>query len=139
MAGRRRTVGQLVGAVLRAIGYRDVPRLVKKSNRAASVDVDRYRALTGVGQDWARTVYGDYYATSVPVYSAIKTRSEALSRPRVTVIRGHEPVEKSHPVQQLLDGVNKSYSRGELWRATEIYLCLWGSAFWALERNDLGR
>ena len=45
----------------------------------------------------------------------------------------------AHPVQQLLDGVNKWYSRGELWRATEIYLSLWGSAFWALERDDQGR
>jgi phage portal protein BeeE len=44
-----------------------------------------------------------------------------------------------HPAQQLLDRVNRWYTRGDLWRATEIYLNLWGSAFWALERDEEGR
>ena len=35
--------------------------------------------------------------------------------------------------------MNRWYSRGDLWRATEIYLCLWGSAFWALERDQRGQ
>ena len=35
--------------------------------------------------------------------------------------------------------VNPWYTRGDLWRATEIYLNLWGSAFWALERDEHGR
>ena len=53
--------------------------------------------------------------------------------------RGWIPVDSSHAVQQLLDRVNRWYGRGELWRATEIYLSLWGSAFWALEHDDRGR
>jgi HK97 family phage portal protein len=44
-----------------------------------------------------------------------------------------------HPAQQLLDRVNRWYTRGDLWRATEIYLNLWGLAFWALERDEEGR
>ena len=124
-----------------------------------------------MGQDWARTVYGEYYATSVPIYSAIKIRSDALARTPLLVLSpsssdaegansrgsGHtpgepgrgrdrramfpqmEPVSEAHPVHQLLDRVNRWYTRGELWRATEIYLNLWGSAFWALERDDQGR
>ena len=44
-----------------------------------------------------------------------------------------------HPAQQLLDRVNPWHTRGDLWRATEINLCLWGSSFWALERDEAGR
>ena len=93
---------------------------------------------------WAKTVYGDYYATSVPTHTAIRVRADALARPPVTVTRadpsggGRVPVPEGHPSRRLLNRVNRWYTRGELWRATEIYLCLWGSAFWALERDDHG-
>jgi HK97 family phage portal protein len=138
----------------------------RKSNRATSVDVDRFKEAEGTGQDWARTAYGNYYATSVPVYAAVRVRSEALARPPVVVYRseplagpsatllprGHArfgggarearswlPVGEAHPVQRLLDRVNPWYTRGQLWRATEIYLNLWGSVFWALERGEDGQ
>ena len=101
---------------------------VGKSNRASARDVDRYKETAGTGQDWARSAYGEYYATSVPIYSAIKVRSDALARPQVLVLRDGEPVADEHPVQRLMDRVNRWYSRGDLWRATEIYLGLWGSA-----------
>ena len=167
---------------------RDTPAM--KSNRAASVDVDRFKETSGIGQDWAKTVYGSYYASSVPVYSAIRTRCEALARPPLVVMRQapvqtgtsvdgrgpsgdpmhvladraptleppssngsrptataagpqHRgswlPVGDAHPVQRLLDHANPWYSRGDLWRATETYLNLWGSVFWALERDGTGR
>ena len=48
------------------------------------------------------------------------------------------PVEASHPVARLLERVNPWYTRADLWRATEIYLCLWGSAFWAIQRGEDG-
>ena len=44
-----------------------------------------------------------------------------------------------HPVQRLLDLPNPFWTRGDLWRATEAYLGLWGSAYWGLERDDLGQ
>ena len=125
----------------------------RKGSRASSVDVDRFMELDGAGQSWARSEYGRYYATSVPVYSAIKVRSEALARPLMVAYgtgdapdaagaRGSGagtsrfPVGPAHPVQRLMDRVNPWYTRGQLWRATETYLSLWGSAFWALERGD---
>ena len=124
-----------------------------KGSRAASVDVDRFMELEGAGQGWTRHEYGRYYATSVPVYSAIKVRSEALARPLLVAYGAEDgadgarqpgpragtsriPVGATHPVQRLLDRVNPWYTRGQLWRATETYLSLWGSAFWALERDD---
>lgn len=49
-----------------------------------------------------------------------------------------EPVGAGHPLQRLLDMPNPFWSRGDLWRATETYLSLWGAAFWGLERGDDG-
>ena len=49
-----------------------------------------------------------------------------------------EPVEPDHPVQRLLDVPNPFWTRGDLWRATETYLGLWGSAYWGLERDETG-
>ena len=136
---------------LRPGGGRSIAR--RKGSRAASVDVDRFMETEGAGHGWTRQEYGRYYATSVPVYSAIRVRSEALARPLLVAYGPAEgavgterpgpregasrvPVGPSHPVQRLLDRVNPWYTRGQLWRATETYLSLWGSAFWALERDD---
>ena len=44
-----------------------------------------------------------------------------------------------HPVQVLLDRANRWTTRGQLWTAIETNLCLWGSAFLALEPDDEGR
>ena len=49
------------------------------------------------------------------------------------------PVAPDHPAQRLLDRPNPFWTRGGLWRATETYLGLWGSAFWGLERDEMGR
>lgn len=111
---------------------------VRKSNRAAASELDRSKEVWGVGQDWAKPAYGEYYATSVPIYAAIKVRSEALGRQRLIAFHNEEPVPEVHPVQQLLDRVNRWTTQGELWRATETYLNLWGSAFWALEQDEAG-
>ena len=116
----------------------------QRANRAATVDVDWFQGISSPGAGWARTEYGEYYATSVSVYSAVKVRSEAISRPNLVIHRRSSdgsliPVANDHPAQQLLDRVNPWYTRGDLWRATEIYLSLWGSSYWALERDENGR
>ena len=116
----------------------------QRGSRAATANLDLARELFGAGGGWANPDYGSYYATSVSVYAAIKLRAEALSRPPVQVYRQtgsevRQPVEFSHPARQLLEQVNPRYTRGDLWRATEIHLNLWGSAFWALERDGDGR
>lgn len=143
--------GVLAAAVrkLRSRGlgiFNQVPGLAirQRANRAAAADLDWMDGILGAGAGWARTEYGEYYATSVSVYSAIKVRAEALTRPPVVVHRRTpegvgQPVGTDHPMQQLLDRVNPWFTRGDLWRATEIYLNLWGSAFWALDRDEDGR
>ncbi len=120
------------------------PRVQQRANRAAAADVDWFQGVAGAGTGWARTEYGEYYASSVPVYSAIRLRAEALSRSPLAVYRqsadgARIAVGPSHPLHRLLERVNPWYTRGDLWRATEIYLDLWGSSFWALERDEEGQ
>ena len=117
-----------------------------KAGGPAVADVDGLSLFTGVDGGWNRTEYGEYYATSTPVYSAIRIRADALTRPPVVVYRRTQtesgvqrlPVGPDHPAQQLLERVNRWYTRADLWRATEIYLNLWGSAYWMLDRDADG-
>ena len=96
--------------------------------------------------DWSPTHYAAYFATSAPVYSAIRLRADAVSRPPLRVYRRivaagemhREWVGPEHPAQRLLDRVNPHWTGGDLWRATETYLNLWGVAYWSVERDDLG-
>ena len=140
--------------------------VVQRANRAAAASLgrsgDTLRMSDGAGigaggEGWARPEYGRYMATSPSVYAAVRLRAEAVTRPplRVYRVEAHSPspqpspvkgegaerrvpVEASHPAARLLERVNPWYTRADLWRATEIYLCLWGSAFWAIERGEDG-
>ena len=113
------------------------------------VEANRARAVESAGiapggEGWARPEYGRYMATSPSVYSAVKLRGEAVTRPPLRVYRTESsgrrsPVEPAHPVARLLERVNPWYTRADLWRATEIYLCLWGAAFWAIEQGEDGQ
>ena len=96
--------------------------------------------------DWAPSHYAAYFATSAPVYSAVRLRADAVARPPLRVYRQvvaagewhREWVGPEHPAQRLLDRVNPHWTGGDLWRATETYLNLWGVAYWSVERDDLG-
>ena len=84
---------------------------------------------------------GGYYRTSVPVYRAVKLRSDAVARARLKVYRLDsddelEWVGEDDPVQRLLDRVNQDWTRSRMWRAVETYLCLWGQSFRWVNRAD---
>ncbi len=123
---------------------------VQRANRAAAANrppgEDNLSALTGQpGQGWARSEYGRYMATSPSVYAAVKLRADALTRPPLRVYRNNDAgsdrratVSPSHPVARLLERVNPWHTRTDLWRATETHLCLWGAAFWSIERGEDG-
>ena len=138
---RERIMGLLRREVVSRLGPL-VP--VRRANRAARVVVDRIDSELGVGHDWANPRYGEYYASSAAVHAAVRVRAEAVSRPPLMVLRrgrdgSTEPAGPGDPFQALLDRPNPVWSRAELWRATETYLALWGSAFWGIERDDSGR
>ena len=65
--------------------------------------------------------------------------SESTPRAFGTASRAETWVGPRHPAQELLDRVNPHWTGGDLWRATETYLSLWGVAYWAVERDEAGR
>ena len=94
--------------------------------------------LNNLGKRQSGGVEG-YYRTSVPVYRAIKLRSDAVARARLKVYRLDsddelEWVGEADPVQGLLDRVNQDWTRSRMWRAVETYLCLWGNRSGGLTR-----
>ena len=67
------------------------------------------------------------------------TETSTMPIPRPSREAGAVPVGSDHPAQRLLDSPNPFWTRGDLWRATETYLGLWGSAYWGLERDERGQ
>ncbi|MDA0595913.1 MAG: hypothetical protein O2921_02300 [Chloroflexi bacterium] len=121
-------------------------RSSEKANRATRVTVDRLDAVDGIGGEWASKKYGDYYATSASIYAAVRTRADAVDCPELLVekaieshgVRTWQHVDVNHPLQQLIDRPNGSWSRAEVVRAVESNLSLWGSAFIGIEKDDSG-
>ena len=138
----------------------------ERANRVSPVLSSPWERELGTGQSWMPLSYGEYYPRSALVYSAIKIRQDTIASVPLKVYRRRKErsgygvresaavsgetrglrtrerlvaVGPDHPVQRLLDKPNPFWTRGDLWRATETYLNLWGSAFWGLERDELGR
>ena len=109
-----------------------------RQDAIAQVPLKVYRSASGTGAPGgtSRSEQEPELATreneSVP-------RGGGPSGPRLIARKRAEAVGPDHPVQRLLDAPNPFWTRGDLWRATETYLSLWGSAFWGLERDELGR
>lgn len=76
------------------------------------------------------------YAHDAPGHAYDTSSRYAAASPNARA--GGEPVGADHPLQRLLDAPNPFWTRGDLWRATETHLSLWGAAFWALERDERG-
>ena len=139
VAGRRAPVGGLLRNWAGAIAGR------LRANRVSPVLSGETGRTWGVGSEWRPLSYGEYYPRSVLVYAAIRLRGESVARTPLVVHRpapgsGVEvPAGADHPLQRLLDMPNPFWTRGDLWRATETYLGLWGSAFWGLERDGAGK
>ena len=55
-------------------------------------DLLPFQDTFGLGEGRARTELGSYYTTSVSVYSAVKLRSDAVSRARSRGVRRAMPV-----------------------------------------------
>jgi len=86
--------------------------------------------------------YGDYIATSNAVYTCARLRATALSSLplRVYKMRGDEVAEVTGGrLVDLLRKVNPFWTFNRLLEMTELSLCLWGEAFWFLERGKARR
>ena len=115
-----------------------------RANRVAPALSTEAARTWGAGGEWRPLTYGEYYPKSVLVYSAIRLRGESVARTPLAVrlrepgTGAQTPAGPDHPLQRLLDRPNRFWTRGDLWRATETYMGLWGSAFWGLERGGDG-
>ena len=93
----------------------------------------------GYTPEYAPNAHG--YAHDAPTYTpanAYNTPSLGYAPLSPNARASGEPVGADHPLQRLLDAPNPFWTRGDLWRATETHLSLWGAAFWALERDEHG-
>ena len=126
-----------------ARGERASPAARMKPGGGSALErADALRWTDGLTDGWTPTDYATYFAASAPVYAAIRLRADSVARARLRIhtLRngGREPVPPDHPAQKLLDRANPHWTGGDLWRATETYLNLWGTAYWSVERDALG-
>jgi HK97 family phage portal protein len=116
-------------------------KAITAASRALQADVQVHEVTQGISNAWTPTTYGEYYPASVPLYSAIRVRAEALGRTPWAVFQettGQEiiPLPESHPLARTFAQPNPWFTGKELIRATETYLCLWGKAFWSIEPSE---
>ena len=122
-------------------------RRVERASRATRVVVDRWDESYGIDADWSPTGSARYYRKSAAVHAAVKVRADAVARPGLRVLV-RDPGSNVHgefreagagdPMARLLERPNEVWTQGQLLRATETYLALWGSAFWGIERDSAG-
>lgn len=106
-----------------------------------TVAVDSSALTFGVDpEQWAPSEYGSYIATSTPVYTVVKKRATYLSSLPLTLSRlkadgSADPI-TSGALYELTRKVNPYWTWRRLIEMTEMSLCLWGSAYWFLERGN---
>lgn len=108
------------------------PAVVTEVDRAWGHDVT----------EWSPAEYGDYIATSNGVYACATQRAQFLaSLPlKLYALRNGEKQEVvKGDVYDLLQKVNQFWTFTRLVEMTELTLCLWGQAFWFLERGESGK
>lgn len=96
----------------------------------------------GSDDSWSPSKYGDYIATSSDIYIAANYRAKTLSSVPLRLYKGVGPNRKeveSGTLYEILQKVNPYWTARRLLQMSELSLCLWGSAFWFMERGVNGR
>lgn len=87
--------------------------------------------------------YGSYIATSNGVYTCATLRASLLKSLPLRLYRvrtdGGKKEVTGGQLWELMHKVNPYWTFKRLLEMTELSLCLWGSAFWFLERGEGGR
>jgi HK97 family phage portal protein len=87
--------------------------------------------------------YGNYLSTSNPVYTCTKIRSDALASVPIKAYKynakGKKVLLPAGPVTKILNKVNDYWTMNRLLHMTEMSLCTWGKAYWAVERGPSTR
>lgn len=86
--------------------------------------------------------YGDYIATTNSVYTCATWRADLLVtlKPKLYKVRNGDRSEVvKGNLSELMQKVNPHWTFNRLMRMTELSMCLWGEAFWFLERGENGK
>ena len=87
--------------------------------------------------------YGNYLATSVPIYACAQLRAKNLAKLPLRLwkldLRGNKTEVTKGKAFELLTKVNPFWGWGRLVRMTELARCLWGVSYWCLERGQGGK
>lgn len=117
---------------------RDRLRAAVRAYTLGTANVTNALAAWGVeSSEWAPAEYGAYLATSNAVYTCATYRAQALSSLPIKIYKGDKEVTAGGPgtIYDLLHSVNPFWTFSRLVEMTELSLCIWGSAYWFLERN----
>lgn len=99
--------------------------------------VDRYEGWLGK-EDFQPVEYADYLTTSNNVYVCANLRADLLASLPLRLyraVRGGASEVTRGELYELVKKPNPHWSFSRLIKMTEISLCLWGEAFWFLERG----
>jgi HK97 family phage portal protein len=130
----------LVQDMIRDFIYGPDPSVARSFNPGA-VAVDGSTRTLGVPtEQWAPSEYGAYIAQSNAVYTVVKKRATYLSSLPLTLSRVNatgdvDPI-TTGALYELTRKVNPHWTWRRLIEMTEMSLCLWGSAYWFLERKN---
>lgn len=93
--------------------------------------------------EYAPEIYGSYITSSNAVYTCATLRASLLASLPIKIYRRNRAKERVEvergPLVDLLGKVNPWWTRWRLMYMSELTLCLWGEATWALERGKSGR
>lgn len=108
--------------------------------------VSPYQSLVGYSpgsdESWSPSKYGDYIATSSDIYIAANYRAKTLSSVPLKLYKGvgtKKTEVESGTLYEILQKVNPYWTARRLIQMSEMSLCLWGSAFWFMDRGQGGR
>lgn len=91
---------------------------------------------------FAPEAYGTYLATSTAVYACATLRAKNLASlplKAYRMVNGEKVEITDGPLNDLMQYVNPHWTYNRLIQMTELSLCLWGQAFWVLERGPNGQ
>lgn len=131
-------------APLRALVRRGPIALTEKDYAVGAAAVDRAEATWGHDTTDTFTVaaHAEYLARSATVYRCVHLRAQNLRQLPLRLYKARADGEKvevtTGALRTLLDQVNPFWSFKRLVEMTEASLCLWGQAFWVLERGPVG-
>ena len=125
-----------VGSLL-AAPYRRAPTRSYSGEGLTTRDMEQWLRMAGVRE--ANPAYSTHYQNSAPVYRAVQLRAAAVARgrPKIYRVASDGPVwlGEDDPVQQLLDRVDRHWTRARMWQAVETSMCIWGESYRYVDKS----